>query len=65
MKKAQIISEYVRQIGRKGGTKSGTVRLERIPAQQRAEIARKAATARWRTAKAKAKAKKEEQRGGL
>lgn len=33
--------------GRKGGQKGGKARADRLTAEQRAEIARKAARARW------------------
>lgn len=35
--------------GRKGGLKGGKVRAAKLSPQQRSEIARKAALARWRT----------------
>ena len=34
--------------GRKGGTKGGAVRAERMTSEQRSESARKAALARWK-----------------
>ncbi len=34
-------------LGRKGGLKGGKVRAERLTAEERSEIARKAAKARW------------------
>jgi hypothetical protein len=33
--------------GRKGGLKGGKARAEKLPAEKRSEIARKAAQARW------------------
>lgn len=41
------VSEYLSQIGRKGGLKGGRVRAQRLPATRRQAIARKAAKARW------------------
>jgi hypothetical protein len=35
--------------GRKGGLKGGKARAQRLTAEKRSEIARKAADARWRT----------------
>jgi hypothetical protein len=35
--------------GRKGGQKGGNARAEKLTPEQRSEIARKAALARWRT----------------
>lgn len=35
-------------LGRKGGLKGGKARAESMPAKRRAEIARKAASARWK-----------------
>lgn len=35
-------------LGRRGGLKGGQVRAERLTAEQRSEIARVAATARWK-----------------
>ena len=35
--------------GRKGGLKGGKARAEKLTAQQRSEIARKAAQARWQS----------------
>jgi len=35
------------ELGRKGGKKGGKARAEKLTAEQRAEIARKAAQARW------------------
>lgn len=41
------ISEYLSQIGRKGGLKGGEARAQKLSAQRRTEIAKKAATSRW------------------
>jgi hypothetical protein len=37
-------------LGRLGGLKGGPARAEKLTAEQRSEIARKAARARWKTA---------------
>lgn len=41
------ISEYLAQIGRKGGRKGGKARAAKLSAAERSEIASKAAAARW------------------
>ena len=41
------ISQYLAEIGRKGGLKGGQARAKRLSAKRRKEIARKAAKARW------------------
>lgn len=41
------ISEYLATIGRKGGLKGGKARAEKLSAEQRTEIAKKAAIKRW------------------
>ena len=41
------MSEYLATIGRKGGLKGGKARAEKLTAEQRKEISRKAAKARW------------------
>ena len=41
------ISKYLSEIGRKGGRIGGKVRADRLTAQERKEIAKKAAQARW------------------
>ena len=41
------VSEYLASIGRKGGLKGGRVRAERLTAEQKSEIGKKAAQARW------------------
>jgi hypothetical protein len=45
--KRSLISQYLAEIGRKGGLKGGKVRAEKLPAKKRAAIARKAANIRW------------------
>lgn len=40
-------------LGRRGGLKSGKLRMTNLSPEQRSEIARKAALARWRKAKKK------------
>jgi len=42
------ISEYLAQIGRRGGLKGGRARAKKLSKKKRSEIARKAAEARWR-----------------
>ena len=46
-------------LGKLGGSKGGKIRAERLTAEQRREIARKAVTARWAKAKASKKNKGE------
>ena len=46
-KERSPISEYLSQIGRKGGLKGGPARAKKLSAKKRREIAKKAATARW------------------
>jgi hypothetical protein len=41
------ISEYLAEIGRKGGLKGGKARSESLTPKKRKEIAKKAASARW------------------
>lgn len=41
------ISEYLAQIGRKGGLKGGKARKESLTPERRKEIAQRAAKARW------------------
>ena len=41
------LSEYFRQLGRKGGPKGGKARAQKMTAEQRSESARKAVKARW------------------
>ena len=41
------VAERIRENGRRGGLKGGKARAEKLSAQERAEIARKAARARW------------------
>lgn len=45
--KRSPISEYLAEIGRKGGLKGGPARAKKLGLKQRQEIARKAAEARW------------------
>jgi hypothetical protein len=42
------ISEYLSQIGRKGGLKGGKARAAKLSQRKRVEIARKAALTRWK-----------------
>jgi len=41
------ISQYLAEIGRKGGLKGGKARAEKLSAKKRKEIAKKAAKKRW------------------
>jgi len=43
------VSEYLAEIGRKGGLKGGKMRAKRLNSQQRKKIARNAAEKRWST----------------
>lgn len=51
----ELISKVMREMGRKGGKKGGKrgarVRTERLTAEQRSQIARKAAKTRWAKSK--------------
>ena len=42
------ISQYLAEIGRKGGLKGGKARAKTLTAKRRKEIARKAAKSRWK-----------------
>jgi hypothetical protein len=42
------ISEYLSQIGKRGGLKGGPARAKKLNAKKRKEITRKAAMARWK-----------------
>jgi len=46
--KRSSISEYLAEIGRKGGLKGGKARAKSLSAKKRKEIAKKAAISRWR-----------------
>jgi len=46
-----LISQYFANIGRKGGLKGGKVRAAKLSPKRRAEIAKKAAQARWSASK--------------
>jgi hypothetical protein len=41
------VSEYLAEIGRRGGLKGGAARAERLSAEKRSSIAKKAAKNRW------------------
>jgi len=45
--KRSPISEYLAEIGRKGGLKGGKARAKKLSAKKRQEIARRAAETRW------------------
>jgi hypothetical protein len=55
----ELISKVMREMGRKGGKKGGKkgakIRTELLTPEQRTEIARNAAKARWAKAKKKGK----------
>ena len=44
---AEEMRELARKLGRRGGLKGGKARAEKLTKEQRSEIARKAARARW------------------
>jgi hypothetical protein len=46
-KERSPISEYLSQIGKRGGLKGGPARAKKLSAKKREEIARKAALKRW------------------
>jgi hypothetical protein len=46
-KERSPISEYLSQIGRRGGLKGGPARAKKLSAKKRKEIAKEAAKARW------------------
>jgi hypothetical protein len=46
-KERSPISEYLSQIGKRGGLKGGPARAKKLSAKKRKEIARKAAKTRW------------------
>lgn len=48
-KERSPISEYLSQIGRKGGLKGGPARAKKLSAKRREEIAEEAAKMRWAT----------------
>ncbi len=47
MVRKSAVSKYLADIGRKGGKASGKARMEKLTPEQRATVARTAATARW------------------
>jgi hypothetical protein len=47
MAKKTAVSKYLAEIGRKGGKKSGKTRMDKLTPEQRSEIAKHAAAARW------------------
>jgi hypothetical protein len=46
-KERSLISEYLSQIGHKGGLKGGPARAKKLSSKKRKEIAQKAALKRW------------------
>ena len=61
-----LISKVMQEMGRKGGKKGGKkgakMRAEALTPEQRSQIARKAAKARWANAKQKNNSKTKKQR---
>lgn len=55
MRSKTAVSEYLAEIGRKGGKASGKARMEKLTPEQRSEVARHAANARWKDRKAAAR----------
>ena len=53
-----LLSQVMREIGRKGGKIGGKRRLETMTSEQRKAVARDAAQKRWAKAKAQAKPRK-------
>jgi general stress protein YciG len=51
MPRKSAVSEYLSRIGRKGGQASGKARLQNLTPEQRSEVARKGAAARWKRQK--------------
>ena len=49
--KRSAISEYLAEIGRRGGLTGGKARAKKLSAKKRKEIAKKAAISRWRKTK--------------
>jgi hypothetical protein len=47
-KERSPISEYLSQIGKRGGLKGGPARAKKLSSKKRKEIARKAANTRWK-----------------
>ena len=54
---ASEISKYLSKIGKRGGVKGGPARMAMLTPEERQELARKAATARWSKRKPKGKRK--------
>ena len=44
----QSITQYLAEIGRKGGLKGGDARAKKLSAKRKKQIAKKAADARWK-----------------
>lgn len=55
MAKKKLKNPHAVALGRLGGLKGGKARTERLTAEQRRELARKASLARWAKAKNKSK----------
>ena len=59
MNKKQVLREYFSKLGKKGGPKGGRARTAGLTPEERQELARKAATARWAGREAKRPASKQ------
>jgi hypothetical protein len=55
LSQASVISQYMAQIGSKGGRVGGKRRLQTMTAKQRSDVAAKAAKARWGKSKKRSK----------
>jgi hypothetical protein len=47
-RKKSAIAQYLSKIGKRGGKASGKARMEKLTPEQRSEVARTAAAARWK-----------------
>jgi len=48
MARKSAVSKYLAKIGRKGGKASGKARMQKLTPEQRSDVARRAAKARWK-----------------
>jgi hypothetical protein len=55
MAKKSSVAQYLAKIGKKGGKASGKARMKNLTPEQRSEVARTAAAARWKKKPAKGK----------
>ena len=53
MARKTAISRYLAEIGKKGGKASGKARMTKLTPEQRSEVAKKAAAARWKDKRTK------------